>query len=269
MSYDYQCGTCYKTFMAGWRARENHFYSTGHAAPDFECSRCAANFSSNTRLFNHMNAANHFRWNCSLCPETWPTEDQRISHEHFEHYYCHECDRPFMNYNNLKMHLNSRLHRSYDIKCPFCNRSHQTATGLTYHVETGSCPNAAGLNRDTLYKFIRQRDTKGVLTNNLLEYTGSRQYQATSRSYNENIEAWECSICHRLFNTVTDLNKHLNSPTHQANLYHCPNRNCEKQFKTLAAFVNHLESESCGFMHFGAVQCSIENVIGGGRLIGY
>jgi hypothetical protein len=38
-------------------------------------------------------------------------------------------------------------------------------------------------------------------------------------------------------------------------------------FKTLAGVINHLESESCGFMRFEAVQGKMGNVLRGDRLL--
>ena len=101
--YDFCCGTCGKAFPAGWRARDNHLRSTGHQAPDFECGTCARDFGSERARFQHMNDCNHFPWKCSLCCDTWPTEDRRNEHEHEVHSYCGECDRVFSNYNNLRM----------------------------------------------------------------------------------------------------------------------------------------------------------------------
>lgn len=37
-------------------------------------------------------------------------------------------------------------------------------------------------------------------------------------------------------------------------------------FKTLAGVVNHLESESCGFMRFATVQNKMGNMLGSNRL---
>lgn len=54
---------------------------------------------------------------------------------------------------------------------------------------------------------------------------------------------------------MTDLNLHLNSPAHREKIYHCPNtRGCNKEFVSLGALFNHLESEACGYMRFGGVQ---------------
>ncbi|KAL7627146.1 hypothetical protein AAE478_003922 [Parahypoxylon ruwenzoriense] len=269
MGHDFECGTCHKVFEAGWRARENHLRSTGHRAPAFECDGCSRYFRSETARFQHMEALNHFEWECSICDETWPTEDRQIEHEHEDHNYCGECRKTFPNYNNLKMHLNSRAHRGQQIQCPFCKSRHATATGLTHHVETGSCPNAAGLNRDTLYKFVRSKDSRGIITKNLIGWTGSTEYEANDRSYNWVRQGWECYLCHRLFDLLKSLNQHLNSPipADQESLYHCPNRACKKEFTTLAGIINHLESESCGCTRFENVQRSIQGVVSGNRLI--
>jgi hypothetical protein len=48
-----------------------------------------------------------------------------------------------------------------------------------------------------------------------------------------------------------------------------PKASCRHEFKTLASFVNHLESESCGYMRFSDVQKRAADMISGGRLIGY
>ncbi|KAJ2982170.1 hypothetical protein NUW58_g6499 [Xylaria curta] len=267
MGYYFECGTCYKVFERGWQARQNHLRSTGHHAPKFECDSCPSYFGSETARFQHMAALNHFSWECSICDETWPTEGQRIEHEHDDHNYCSECQRTFASRNNLRMHLNSRIHCDYQIQCPFCKKSHPTATGVAYHLESGSCPNAAGLNRDTLYKFVRNKDPGGIITKNLIGWSGEKQYEANDRSYNYSRQGWECYLCNRLFGSLPSLNQHLNSPTHQQSLYHCPNRGCRGDFKTLAAIINHLESESCGYIRFEKVQQGIQNVIGGDRLI--
>ena len=60
------------------------------------------------------------------------------------------------------------------------------------------------------------------------------------------------------------LDSHLNGPAHMQEFYHCPNNSrCEKQFKSLAAMFNHLESESCGFIEFGGVQKNARSILSG------
>ncbi|KAJ9421304.1 zinc finger X-chromosomal protein [Fusarium oxysporum] len=163
--------------------------------------------------FQHINAVNHFSCRCSLSDETWPSEQQRNRHGQRDHYYCKD------------------------------------ANGLMYHLERGSCPKAAGLNRDTLYKFVRSKDPGGpspIISS-----------------------VWECYLCHRLFGSLNGLNQHLNSPVYQGKSYHCPKRDCRKEFTTLTPIINHLDGEACGCTRFGNAQQGTRSMISGNRRIGF
>jgi len=50
-----------------------------------------------------MNDKNHFAYECHICDETWPTEEDRTVHENEEHCYCADCNRFFRSYNGIKM----------------------------------------------------------------------------------------------------------------------------------------------------------------------
>jgi uncharacterized NAD-dependent epimerase/dehydratase family protein len=63
------------------------------------------------------------------------------------------------------------------------------------------------------------------------------------------------------------LTKHVASCPDQEILYHCPKRSCPSEFKTLAAIINHLESETCGAMRFDTVQRRIGDIVSGNRLL--
>ncbi|KAH8736377.1 hypothetical protein BGZ61DRAFT_94103 [Ilyonectria robusta] len=267
----FTCGTCWRVFHAGWQARDQHCDATGHRRPKFECDTCDNYFDDEEDRRNHMDYRNH--WfddapECRLCNSRFPTAGERNSHEVADHHYCAECQREFQSRNNLQQHMNSARHRSTNIKCPFCSRECGTATGLTHHLERGACPNAP-LDRDKLYRVIRERDPSGVISNRALEWHGVKTFEASEKAWNRGCQAYECYLCHRLFDALPSLNAHLSSPRHQQNLYHCPGRSCSKEFTTLAALVNHLESESCGFMRFQAVQTGINNLVSSNRLIGF
>lgn len=137
-----------------------------------------------------------------------------------------------------------------------------TATGIIHHLERGSCPNAP-LNREKLWRIVRERDPHGVISKHLLEWEGSveRKLEATSQAYDPYNDTWDCCLCNRWFCTKQALDQHLSSPIHQQNLYHCPNSICRKEFTTLAAAVNHMESESCGYRRFNEVQHAMKNNI--------
>ncbi|KAI1345021.1 hypothetical protein F5Y15DRAFT_410705 [Xylariaceae sp. FL0016] len=259
------CGSCERVFGSE-RAREQHMDALGHVADSFECDTCTRCFGSSGAARQHMNVCNHFGHECYICDETWPTREDREAHEAEEHFYCADCDRTFQNYNNIKMHLNSRTHRGLNLACPFCNTGYTSATGLSHHLEGGNCPRAPTLDRDEVFKLVRRKDPTGIISKNLIGYEGSTKYESTRRSWNGS--AYECYLCHRGFKQLQSLNQHLASPTHQEALYHCPKRNsCGREFTSLAALMNHLESETCGYTRFENVQRSIQSVIGSGRRI--
>jgi hypothetical protein len=170
----------------------------------------------------------------------------------------------------MKQHLNSKIHRGTDITCPFCKRGFATATGVTHHLETGSCPNARSLNRDTILIEIRHRDPSHIITKKLLTNGESgSSFKVTSASYNHNRGCYECYLCHKGFSDLVGLNQHVNSPAHRDKVYHCPGRACSREFRALAALFNHLESETCGTVRFDAVQRNVGDILSGQRLIGF
>ncbi|XEV05266.1 hypothetical protein FSHL1_010553 [Fusarium sambucinum] len=154
------------------------------------------------------------------------------------------------------------------VVCPFCGANYRAASGIAHHLERGCCP-CAPLDRDTMYQEVRRRDPDGIITNHFLEWQPTIHYQATELAYNPYLGEYECYLCHDSFRRLSSLNQHLESPRHQQNLYHCPNRSCFKEFTTLAGLVNHLESESCRFMRFQAIQNGMRGLVSSSRGIGF
>lgn len=152
--------------------------------------------------------------------------------------------------------------------CQFCHGRFVTAAGLFHHLERGACPKAP-LDRMQVYEAVKRRDPNGLLTERLLKWSGSGTFEATHKSWNRNTGAFECFLCGAQFARLESLNQHLQSPKHQQNLYHCPKRSCGKKFTTLAAVLNHLESESCNFMRFEAVQESAKRIFDPGHMIAF
>ena len=110
------------------------------------------------------------------------------------------------------------------------------------------------LDRDKLYEAVRSRDPNGIISKKLLAWSGTTSYEATNKAWNPVTKAYQCYLCGGLFGKLASLNQHLSSPVHQQKLYHCPNSRCQREYTTLAAVINHLESESCEYMRFEAVQ---------------
>ncbi|KAK3385143.1 hypothetical protein B0H63DRAFT_179746 [Podospora didyma] len=263
----FECDTCGKCFPAGWQARENHCRSTGHSIPRFECDICDAYFRSEHARHQHMRARSHFFDECRVCNHTEPDENDIKDHEVIVHHYCRDCSRHFQSLNSIRMHLNSAIHRGRYIRCPLCSTAFATAASMTHHVEGGSCPNAPGTSRDDVYRVVRSEDPNGIISKKPIGWNGSPTYEVSDGAHNG--DYWECYLCHRAFQARHGLNRHINSPIHQQPLYHCPNRSCGSEFKTLAGIINHLESERCNFMHFEAVQNRFADLVSSNRLINF
>ena len=285
----YECDTCVRCF-ASQRAVSQHMNDLDHWGPRYECETCDREFNSQRACDQHMDALDHWgpQHECEVCTHRFYSQDAADEHMdkygHWEHY-CKDCRRHFQNENCLNMvrtfnscfrpglvvqstynsqHLKSRVHRGQDIRCPFCNAEYTTGSGVAHHLETGACPKARGLNRETLHQEIRRRDPHGLMTKNLLEWNKETTWSSTQAW---NGSGYECYLCHRAFAAQRMLDQHLASPKHKEKIYHCPSRTCPKDFNSLAGLLNHLESESCRFMRFESVQKQVGAMIAGGKLL--
>jgi hypothetical protein len=164
----------------------------------------------------------------------------------------------------------SNIHRGSNITCPFCARGFTTATGVTHHLERGSCPQARTVNHETILSEIRSRDPHHTITKKLLTQSSkvtATKTTVTHASYNRAAMLFECYLCHKGFLFPKALGKHVNSGVHRQNVYRCPGGRCKKEFKALASLFSHLESGRCGAVRFEAVQRNAGSFFDGGRRI--
>ncbi|KAG5922929.1 hypothetical protein E4U42_005134 [Claviceps africana] len=224
----------------------------------YECDTCYREFATHQAVCQHMNALDHWApvYPCETCDYEFRFEEDARDHmETYGHYrhYCKSCDRHFMNENCLRQ------------------ASYTTASGLSHHLETGSCSRAPSLNRETILRAIRQRDAHGLITNRQIEWRDEEHldYKATNQAFNG--VNWECYLCHREFGSRNGLNQHLSSPRHKEKAYKCPNTRggCQKLFASLAALFGHLESEQCSFMRFENVQKQAKRILDSRKMISF
>jgi DNA-directed RNA polymerase subunit RPC12/RpoP len=267
MYFDDECETCDREF-GSQQAAIQHMDALNHWGPRYECDTCDREFFTQRSADQHMDDKGHWepQFECESCNKKFHTQlsaDQHMdARNHHKRHHCHDCSKSFQNENALRMHLSSSTHRGKNVACPFCKTALTSASGLSHHLETGSCPRAPNINHHTIFGAISQRDPKSLLTNKLLTYPDSNiQNIATHATWNGS--SYECYLCHRKHNTLRALNQHLNSPVHSEKLYHCPNCSCNRQFVRLASLFNHLESESCKFVRFERVQQQVHNLITG------
>lgn len=178
----------------------------------YDCTWCRRRFYSAQAQWQHKADKNHFDYECCFCDDTYETDASLEEHEIEDHHYCADCDRHFMNYNNIQQHLRSAAHLGSSVTCPFCKRGFTTAAGLVHHIESSACPNAKCLDRDAIYSIVRRKDPSGLISKKLIGWTGSDSYQATARAWNPYACAYECYLCGRTFGQLSSLNQHLESP---------------------------------------------------------
>ncbi len=239
----YECEKCDRQF-ATVRAQEQHMDAVDHWAPRYGCDACDDRFLNEDERDEHMTQYGHQRWKCEKCDRQFGSVKAQEQHMdavgHWAHY-CSPCQRKFDNDNSLHMvhpypnyyelcpqltitpqHQHSRFHHGESITCPYCGRAYTNATGVSHHLERGSCQGAA-VDRESIYSNLYANDPYGQYTNTL-----------------------------------------RNGPITTQLLYHCLNGNCGREFKSVAAFFNHLESETCGYMKYEDVQRNAKTFQWGG-----
>ncbi|PIA98281.1 hypothetical protein CB0940_05442 [Cercospora beticola] len=155
----WECATCPREF-GSWHARNQHMDAVDHCV---ECETCTDQFYTQNACNQHMNDCDHWapRYGCEACSLQFDSFNGARRHmdnnNHWRQHYCCECQRGFQNENNLQQHLRGAAHMANSITCPFCKRGHTTASGVAHHLETGACPAARNLNRETIYKIINER----------------------------------------------------------------------------------------------------------------
>ena len=68
-------------------------------------------------------------------------------------------------------------------------------------------------------------------------------YEVGEHCYNYDTEMWECELCYRQFYEKRDLEQHLNSGAHEADLYRC--QGCQRTFRNLGALNQHVTATDC------------------------
>jgi hypothetical protein len=256
------CDSCEKYFktLNGYNMHMEH--SAAHQSPDWECCFCDRDFGTEQARHQHYAAAANHPY-CVSCRRTFNDEHSlmQVSCTPFN---------PISSADLGSQHMRSRIHVGTNISCPFCNGHFATASGLTIHLESGSC--SSGLDRHKINNLIRHMDKKNVITKPLLAmpgYESASDMVATNQAWNG--YAFECYFCHREFHSLDALNKHIRSPIHEQKIYRCPGRGCGREYKLLSGLVQHVESESCGIMRFSQVQAGAKNGIQPfvGKMIGY
>ena len=102
------------------------------------------------------------------------------------------------------------------LECTACNRQFFSTEALIQHTE-------AKHGKTTVHRGVRawedSRNQRGELTTG--QVASACTYEVGEHCYNYDTEMWECELCYRQFYEKRDLEQHLNSGAHEADLYRC------------------------------------------------
>jgi len=244
------CDDCDRYFVNEDALQQHIDYSAVHR-PNYYCEVCQQHFSSAHGLEQHeANSIKHLKkvWKYVCEPCSWGCNRLAAMQNHDVefHHWCKQHDRFFQNENDLRQHMRSKSH-GQSMECPYCSRTFPTVTGITLHLESGTC--ASGMNRLKVDKRVHEVDTKGVFTNRKRIGYGDWEPEpdiwATERAWNGS--AYECYFCDNEYDTLGRLNGHItrfHAPKRTENIYKCPR--CERQFKLCSQLIGHVEhTETC------------------------
>ncbi|CAA7264919.1 unnamed protein product [Cyclocybe aegerita] len=195
---------------------------------------------------------------CMDCRIAFPR--RRVLLEHYindpKHFFCEMCEDLFLNQKFLDWHR-QQFHA-------YCY------SALVNHLESGKC--TSGVHRRFIENYVRQLDTRRLITDPQLSYVGPSthnqdgRYIATNAAWNGSM--FECDLCHLKFISLHNLNRHLASPRHAEKAYVCRGPTCGKRFKTFSGLVDHIGSNKCDVARFNDVKFAVDSYLGQIEIMG-
>lgn len=86
-----------------------------------------------------------------------------------------------------------------------------TATGMVHHLETSSCPGAYNMSRDEVYRFVRSKDPRRIITIVPSGWSGEPTYEVSDKAWDGS--CYRCYLCSGGFGALSSLRAHINSNT--------------------------------------------------------
>jgi len=231
------------------------------------CLTCGRSFCDKRSLQQHLNATNHGLCFCD-CGKSFLSKQAMEIHRETSKVHnsfdCDYCGKKFSTERSLQQHMCSLAsHALRDLRCPKCSHLFKNAGGLALHFESGAC---LRVSQAVFFAAVRSMEhyigRPNLVTNASVSLIGVRDQlllcpaEASESAWNG--ECFECYLCNQGFRSLKQLNMHLSS--HQSSkLYHCPK--CTHQFQTMSAFVQHVESEVCGFLSFRKMKSKAKDVL--------
>jgi hypothetical protein len=142
--------------------------------------------------------------------------------------------------------------------CLFCEREFRVPSAVAMHIESGTHNITRHQVTVAVHKLgiVPTISVDRRLEGPIEPPASIITYIATEESYNG--VSYECYLCRSTHRTLAQLNRHLNSPAHDADEFKCPK--CKTKFKLVSGLIQHIESSTCAIAKFKEVQSHFENL---------
>jgi len=165
----------------------------------YTCLVCMKTYTSKVSLMTHMRIHTDTGYQCEVCMRKFSTKASRDihyrSHNGQKPFKCDRCDKAFATNGNLKTHM---LTHSSDkpFRCHVCpGKSFKTKVGLRQHMKFHQKP------QHICHICGKSYHTAGNLNSHQMKHFVTHS----------------CYICHLVFNSKREYNKHLKSCPQSAN----------------------------------------------------
>ncbi|XP_021420992.2 zinc finger protein 91 isoform X1 [Oncorhynchus mykiss] len=254
------CHVCQETFQSAYLMRKH--LNSKHDQLPYQCCDCGEHFKRKFHLKEHKKLClaassttsnicptpdqSSKARNCSLCNKTFDSPYLMRKHLKSKHdqlpYQCPGCGGNFQRNFHLKEHKKECLVAKSLLSCSVCDKTFIEASNLTKHVRshTYQCTKC-------LQSFERQEDLQKHLQNVFEEPAQFEEDNTSMPSFEDGTEtsqpddtsnvlptrkessrARTCRLCHKTFDTIHFMKKHLNSK-HAQLPYQC--LHCGENFR--------------------------------------
>nr|XP_054768854.1 zinc finger protein 595-like isoform X2 [Lytechinus pictus] len=230
----FTCGLCQKP--CGNRTNYTVHLRIKHAKElPYECHVCEERFPTEAVLkdhaqTNHQSGDKDYRFKCGACGARFRLKldlhAHMLSHNEYELFPCHLCQRTFSEREELSEHLCEHMKaRNKRVRCPLCGKLFNRARNLAIHLGTHSATYICQLceNKTRMLECETYDDLQALLGMNTtaLLHT-SEENHIKQEEPSDNRETLVCKLCRTTFANVQERSGH------HCKVYHC--RNCSKYF---------------------------------------
>jgi KRAB domain-containing zinc finger protein len=260
---EYTCNYCEEDFSSN-SALKTHIVRKHTFEKNFKCDDCGDEFYTKADLNihvlkNHGNEQDAIKCHVSSCDYICYNKSHLV--RHFEkhekkneiQYICDICQEIFDKYKNYKSHKSAhKLPKEYRCTYENCDKVYSRSNGLAEHVQNyhiNPIFNCAYENCDRKFKTEKELtdhiDYKHLKTkkftcsyeNCTAAFPLNKTLLRHVKLVHQNVKNFTCNICNKKFQTLSHLQRHVNTHNDE---YNFPCNTCDGKFKTNYELIAHV-----------------------------